>query len=158
MNNYQKTKEYLALTDKERSFVDLYLQEGSETYLNIELSMTMSKFQITNEQARLTFGRGVLSRANVKAVVEFALRHEVPLPTRDQFLRVVWANAQSKDSKVAIASLQLYADIAGWRKTGAAKVRSAADELEDSSLPDIVYTGDAHGETDHSGSQENSNG
>lgn len=135
MINLEQYPEYKECTEKEQTFLRVYLDPENDAYLNIEMA-TKAAFSITESNA-LAYGRGLLSRPRIKKIVD--LLNVQPLPTLDDFKRKLWGtiNQPQQDSKVTLGALGLYAEISGWKKHA---IKKNADEDDGfNALNDITY-------------------
>lgn len=136
---YTSYPEYAQLTLEQKTWIGEYLKDNQRS-LEDATCLAYPKFVGKDAAIINAYGRSVLNRKEIQALLDRIDKLQIILPTREEFSWEVWQIAKNaKDDRTKLGALTLYAEMIGLRGRTAIKAKDATDNQDFSSLKDLTF-------------------
>jgi len=137
---YTSYPEYAQLTLEQKTWIAEYLRDDQRS-LEDATCLAYPKFVGKDAAIVNAYGRSVLNRKEIQALMDRVDKLPLILPTREEFQYEVWQTVRNaKDERTKLGALTLYAEMIGMRGRTAVKAKDATGEDDRfSALKDLEY-------------------
>lgn len=137
---YTSYPEYAQLTLEQKIWIGEYLKDDQRS-LEDATCLAYPKFVGKDAAIINAYGRSVLNRKEIQALLDRVDKLPIVLPTREEFQYEVWMTVKnSRDERTRLGALTLYAEMIGMRGRTSVKAKDATGEDDRfSALKDLEY-------------------
>lgn len=137
---YTAYPEYQQLTLEQKTWIGEYLRDDQRS-LEDATCLAYPKFVGKDAAIINVYGRSVLNRKEIQALLDRVDKLPIVLPTREEFQYEVWQTVKTaRDERTRLGALTLYAEMIGMRGRTAVKAKDATGEDDRfSALKDLEY-------------------
>jgi hypothetical protein len=137
---YTSCPEYQQLTLEQKTWIGEYLRDDQRS-LEDATCLAYPKFVGKDAAIVNAYGRSVLNRKEIQALLDRVDKLPIILPTREEFQYEVWQTVKNaRDEKNKLGALVLYAQMIGMTGRSAAKKTDATGEDDKySALKDLTF-------------------
>lgn len=138
---YTQYPEYAQLTLEQKTWITEYLRDDQRS-LEDATCLAYPKFVGKDAAIVNAYGRSVLNRKEIQALMDRVDKLPLILPTREEFQYEVWQTVRNaRDERTKLGALTLYAEMIGMRGRTVVKAKDATGEDDRfSALKDLEYT------------------